>query len=393
MVPPVAPPPQGPSTSARPRKPAPLVRRLQKSSLRAVQGFVNGVEWLQRDPVEIVNRTPHDMILQEGKLTVRRYRPLWVEESLTMGTEVVAMPVFHQPFPVLLIPPLMVQPWIYDLAPRRSLVKTLLKAGFDVYLVDFGAPDKADEQVTLDNYVLQWVPRAVDAVVQASGKEGLVLYGYCMGGLFALMHVAVHADARVKAIVTIGSPVDAHKMGLLAWLVRVGHKEVDLLSKKLGNVPGPISSAAFRLTSPLKSVTRYSDLFFNLWNDEYVQGFDAVTAWTDHFIDYPGDAFRQLLKEFIKDNKLREGEMRFGDRVADLSRVQCPVQAFAGTKDEVVPVAAAHEVLTLISSKVKEFHEVPGGHMGVFAGREAPRRVWQTSIHWLGQLWSDGALD
>lgn len=376
------------TTPVTPRKPRPprVVRQLQSSSVRAIQGFVNGVEWLQRDPADVVDRTPWEPVLQQGKLTVRRYKSQWGDEALPIGTEVVPAQAHTQPYPILLIPPLMVQPWVFDLTPRRSLVRSLLKAGFDVFLVDFGTPDKADERVTLDHYVLDWVPKAVDATLQASGREGLVLYGYCMGGLFALMHTATHKDARVKAIVTIGSPVDAHKLGLLSWVVRVGHKEIELLSRKLGNVPGPISSAAFRLTSPWRSVSRYSDLFFNLWNDEYVQGFDAVTAWTGHFVDYPGDAFRQLLREFLKDNKLRLGEMRFGDRVADLRTVQCPVLAFAGKSDKVVPVAAARELLGAISSPVKQFVEAPGGHMGVFAGREAPKQVWQRSIDWLADV-------
>ena len=39
--------------------------------------------------------------------------------------------------PMLLIPPLMVKPFIFDLRPERSFVLSLLRAGFDVFLVDF----------------------------------------------------------------------------------------------------------------------------------------------------------------------------------------------------------------------------------------------------------------
>ena len=68
------------------------------------------------------------------------------------------------PSPVLLVPPLMVKPFIFDLYPGRSLVRFLLQRGFRVYLVDFGEPDDADAYVTLDDYVLDWIPTACRAV-------------------------------------------------------------------------------------------------------------------------------------------------------------------------------------------------------------------------------------
>ena len=356
---------------------------LQKSLVRAVQGFVNGVEWWLRDPVDVVDRTPFDIVLRDAKLSVRRYRPLSEDEVWQLGTTTFEVRAPRRGLPVLLVPPLMVPPFIFDLTHQRSLVRTLLKRGFDVFLVDFGQPDSADEGVTLDRYILDWMPQAVDAVLHASGQPQLALFGYCMGGLFALMHTSVHDDRRVKALVTIGAPVDAHKMGLLTWIVRMGHKEIDFLSKKLGNVPGPVSATAFKLTNPWRSVTRYSDLFLNLWNDEYVAGFDAVSAWTDHFVDYPGDAFRQLMNDFMKDNKLKDGRMVFGDKVADLRRITCPVLAFAGRTDKIVPVAAAREVLDVVGSEDRTFVVAPGGHMGVFAGREAPAQVWEVAAAWL----------
>ena len=67
----------------------------------------------------------------------------------------------HYDLPVLLIPPLMVKPFIFDLFPGRSMVRFLLDHGFAVYLVDFGEPDAADSYVTLDDYVLDWMPDRV----------------------------------------------------------------------------------------------------------------------------------------------------------------------------------------------------------------------------------------
>jgi len=359
--------------------------RVQRSAIRAVQGLVNGVDWWRREPTDVVDRTPFEIVHRDDKLCVRRYLPLAQDDAWALGTTVVHVGARRQAVPVLLIPPLMVPPFIFDLTRQRSLVRTLLKAGFDVFLCDFGEPDRGDKRVSLDRYVLDWVPQAVDAVLRANGGERVSLYGYCMGGLFALLHVAVHADPRVHALVTIGSPIDAHKMGLLSHLARLGHRPIEALTRRLGNVPGPLSSAAFRMTSPVKSLTRYGHLVRNLWNDDYVAGFDGISAWTDNFLDYPGTAFRQLLADFLMDNKLMEGRMAFGEQVADLRRIQCPLLAFAGAADRVVPPAAAHAILATVASQDKSFVVVPGGHMGVFAGRGAPLAVWDVSAQWLAE--------
>ncbi len=150
---------------------------------RALLRFLNGVDWLIRDPSHLVGRTPYDVVFQRGKLEVRRYRQ--AEGSAPR----------HE-LPVLCIPPLMVKPFIFDLMPGRSLVRFLLDRGFDVFLVDFGEPDAADACVTLDDYVLDWIPTACAQVREAAGSREVSLLGYCMGGLFALMYLGVDARSQ-----------------------------------------------------------------------------------------------------------------------------------------------------------------------------------------------------
>jgi polyhydroxyalkanoate synthase len=331
---------------------------------RAILRFVNGVNWLIRDPKTIVGRTPYDVIYRRDKLEVRCYRPV---NGRVRGRHAV---------PVLLVPPLMVKPFIFDLYPGRSLAAFLLARGFRVYLVDFGAPDDADAYVTLDDYVLDWIPAACRAVKADAGIDELSLLGYCMGGLFALMHTAVNRDQSVRNLVAIGSPVDMNKMGLFAWVAMLAGGQVEFLARQIGNIPGGLSSTVFRLLTPMKNVTRYGDLFMNMWDREYMNGFDAMNHWVSQFIDYPQGAFLQFVHDFMRRNKLVRGKMRFGRKVADLRRVQASLLAFAGRSDQIAPPAAARAVLDAVRSRDKSFRLVPGGHMGVLAGATAPERVW-----------------
>ena len=336
---------------------------------RALLRFVNGVEWLVRDPKTVVGRTPYDVIYRRDKLEVRRYRAGSVHP-------------LHQ-IPVLLIPPLMVKPFIFDLHPGRSLVAFLLQQGFRVYLVDFGEPDDADAYVTLDDYVLDWIPAACRSVKADAGTRELSLLGYCMGGLFALAHTAANRDRSVRNIVSVAAPVDANKMGMFAWMAKLAGGQVETVARRLGNVPGGLSSTVFRLLTPMKNVTRYADLFMNMWDHEYVNGFDAMNEWIKQFIDYPQNAFLQFVRDFVQHNKLVKGNLRFGRKLADLRRIEASLLVFAGRQDQIAPPAAVRALLDAVSTRDKTFNLVDGGHMGVFAGAHAPARVWEPTVKWL----------
>jgi len=338
---------------------------------RAVLRFLNGVDWLIRDPKQVVGRTPYETLYRQGKLEVRRYHHPHVHIAPRFG------------LPVLLVPPLMVKPFVFDLFPGRSLVKFLLDRGFDVFLVDFGEPDAADSYVTLDDYVLDWIPTACRQVKEAAAARELSLLGYCMGGLFGLMYLGVSRDRSVRNLVTIGAPLDVSKMGPFAWAAKMGGGQVEFLAKRIGNVPGGLSSAVFRLLTPAKNVTRYADLFMNMWDREYVNGFDAMNQWVSQFIDYPQGAFMQFTRDFMQRNQLIRGQMRFGGKVADLEQVRANLLAFAGRTDQIAPVAAVRAQVDAVGSADTTFRLAPGGHMGVFAGASAPRNVWQPAADWL----------
>ena len=343
--------------------------RAKLAAERARLRFINGFNLLIRDPQRSVGRTPFEIVYSKDKLSVRRY----IDQK--------TRPRFRTP--VLLVPPLMVKPFIFDLYPARSLVQHLLRAGFAVYLVDFGEPDRADATVTLDHYVVDWIPAACAAVKAHAEIDELSLLGYCMGGLFVLSHTAANKDRSVRNIVTIASPVDTQKMGLFAWMAKHGGRQAVYMTRRLGRMPGVISSAAFRLLTPIKNITRYADLLINMWDDEYVSGFEAMNQWMSQFIDYPQEAFVQFLRDFMRHNKLVRGKMSFRGQVADLGDVRASLLAVAGTKDQIAPRAAVAGAIEAIGSEDKEMIVAPGGHLGVFAGVKAPEHVWEPTARWL----------
>src|SRR3954463_13185989 len=92
--------------------------------------------------------------------------------------------------PLLLIPPLMVASEVYDISPDVSAVAYLVSQGVDVWLVDFGAPEREEGGMsrTLDDHV-RAVSEAIERVRKATGQS-VHLAGYSQGGMFCYQAAA-----------------------------------------------------------------------------------------------------------------------------------------------------------------------------------------------------------
>ncbi|MBI5513422.1 MAG: alpha/beta fold hydrolase [Deltaproteobacteria bacterium] len=284
--------------------------------------------------------------------------------------------------PVLLIPPLAVRPYVYDLRPDHSMVRVLRDFGLDVYVLDFGVPRAVDRNLTLDHYVFTFLPQAIDAVRRHAGAETVHLAGYCMGGLFALLYTAARGE-RVRSVVTVGAPINFDKLGVLTLAAHLGKKPMDALLERLGNVPSFAAEAGFKLMGGTRTITKWADLVAHLDDDGYVRGFDAINTWVNDLLPYPGEAFRQLLREVVTGNKLLKGGLVLADREVNLRRVEAPLLAFSGRTDNIATPEATRAILECVGSRDKSLREVPGGHVGVIAGSEARTHVWEPAARWL----------
>ncbi|MBK7580395.1 MAG: alpha/beta fold hydrolase [Myxococcales bacterium] len=364
-------------------RPKSLARRARKLAdrlvLSAVNGFVYATEGAARPGR---NAAESEVVLSRGKLELRRVRPIR-DVEFELGPDVHRVSFERHATPILLIPPLMVRPYVYDLRPEHSMVRTLRNAGFDVFVVDFGVPDRDDEQVRLDDYVLDYVPACVEAALAASGAKQVSLAGYCMGGIFCLIHAATHQDARVANLVTIGAPVNFTKMRAAYVASRVGALGIGPLMDLVGNVPGKASSLGFKLMSGSRAVTKWGDFVANLDDEDFVRSFDSVNTWVNDLIPYPKEAFKQMVREVVSGNRLIRGGLSFGGRPCDLSAVSEPLLAFAGRSDNIATPQATAAIVDLVSSTDKRLVSVSGGHVGVVGGSTAPREVWRPMIDWL----------
>lgn len=352
---------------------------------------------VHKDRFIVAGKTRFESLCQDDIMEVRYYPPQDTRAFALEDEQVVPVQTRHR-VPVLLVPPLGVYGWIYDLMAERSWVRFLNAQGFDVYMVDWGAPERHHaSELTLENYVNHWMATAVTAVQQHSGQQDISLIGYCMGGLLCLLYAGAHDQGHVRNLVTIASPLDfhaSHFYGKLMQLAssgsrKIGYRHASRLRKSLAperfHVPGDLLSTLFKLTNPLSGVASYFELVRNLSDRDYVKAHLTKHEWFGNMVDFPGATMQRLVFDFCIGNALAGGRVKLGAHTADLTSIRSNYLAFAGKTDAMVSIRAARKGMELLASADKTFKVVPGGHAGVFAGGNARQHSWALTAQWLAQ--------
>jgi polyhydroxyalkanoate synthase len=294
--------------------------------------------------------------------------------------------------PVLFVPNLGIsRPYIFDLLPGASFVEHMTQQGFDFYLLDWGAFGP-DDELTLEECVTSILPSMARAVLRESGTGELSVLGYCMGAPLSAAFVAASPEMPVKNFINMAGPIDFSRSGLFGvWLQRKFF-DVDRVVQALGgSVPAHVIRAGFKLIRPTADASAYLNLWWNLWDERYVEGFTALNTWSNEYVALPGAFFRQWVQDFYQENKLYRGELRYGGRTSRLGAIACPLLAVGAAQDYIAPPACVRALVDAVGSTDKEYVELPGGHISLIAGRGALRTCWPRVSGWLGERSGDRA--
>jgi poly[(R)-3-hydroxyalkanoate] polymerase subunit PhaC len=261
--------------------------------------------------------------------------------------------------------------YVLDLYPGNSAVAFLLGSGLDVFLLDWGVADAAEAGNSLETYADGAIPAAVSAACNAAGTNDVTLLGYCFGGVLSLLACARHLELPVRNLVLMATPVDFSAMQAITSLVRDGRLDPEDIIDETGNVPPEVVENAFRLLKPTGEISQYANLWENLWNDAYMEGYQAMGQWTRDHVPFPGAAFRQTVEQLVRRNALMDGTLELGGEAVDLRKIRCPVLNVIAERDHIVPLPAAEPVRALVGSDEADELRLGAGHVGLVAGRAA----------------------
>lgn len=315
-------------------------------------------------------QTPKEIIWTKNKAKLYHYEPS--KEK-------------RYPIPILLIYALINRPYVLDLMPGNSLVEYLTNRGFDVYMLDWGTPAEEDRNLTFDDYVLDYIPRAVKHVLKNAHAEELSILGFCMGGTMTAMYASLFPE-KLRNLILLTAPTDftPDTMGLYGVWMSAKHFNPDPLAEAFGNIPGDLIDTGNRMVRP---VTNYVGTYVTMWDrimqEKPMETWLAMNKWVNDGVPFPGGAFRQWIRDFYQGNKLVKGEIKLRGRRVDLANITCSVLNIGGRKDHICTLPQAEATMRLISSKDKEFYVLNAGHVGLLTGGDAKKNLWPKIESWL----------
>ncbi|XVH31542.1 class III poly(R)-hydroxyalkanoic acid synthase subunit PhaC [Haloferacaceae archaeon DSL9] len=315
-----------------------------------------------------VGTTPSEVVYEENKLRLLHYESQTDEQY---------------DVPILVVYALINKPYILDLQPDRSVVRRLLEAGFDVYLIDWGEPSTLDVHLTLDDYVNRYVDNCVDVVRERSGEDAINVLGYCMGGTMSVMYAALHPEkVRNLGLMAAGLCFD-DTGGVLELWGEAEYYDPDRVKETFGNVPASFLDTGFALMDPVSNyVTKYVRLYDNLENDEFVENFARMERWLSEGIDVAGETYRQFLEDIYQDNKLATNDLHLNGKHVDLGELTMPIAQIVGQYDHLIPPEASRPFNELVGSDDVTTFASKTGHIGLSVSSRSHAELWPQVAEW-----------
>ena len=279
--------------------------------------------------------------------------------------------------PVVLVPSLVNKGYILDLLPDISLVNSLLAAGHQVLLVDWGAPtaDPAT-QLTVDGAV-ELLQTLLARAAELAGEVPIGL-GYCMGGTL-LAAAAALQPSLVQAAVFVATPWDfSHCPG-----VQMARQAMPLLEKITwpgGLVPVDVLQGLFMLLEPTGAIDRLQ-AFGETTDAGHLRRMTVLEDWLTDGVPLEAAIATSCMVDWYGANKPLQNQWQVLGQTVTLKSISCPTLTVIAERDTLVPAASSAALAAALPESTTL--NVPAGHIGLMAGRKAVSHFHQPLCDWL----------
>lgn len=339
-----------------------------KELTRNFHNFISYANQMLEPLRDSINRTQSEIIEMRGRFKLLHYKSDFPSKYKT---------------PLLIVYSLINRHYILDLLPKSSVIKNLQSQGFDIYATDWGTPASYDKDLSLARYAEEYVENAVEKIKEITGSEKVSLFGYCWGGLFALIYSATNHD-NVKNLILHATPVDIEKQKTTIenW---ASHLNADNLVDTFGNVPGWLLNFAFFLRNPIENILKYPKYFSEPRTLDEIMQFFTTETWLYDSTPIIGEVYREIVDQIYRQNLLIKNKMRVNADIINLKDITIPVLNIIGTKDDLVPPSSSKTIMDVIGSSDKKLIEFPTGHVGLCISQAAHEKLWPEVGKWLAQ--------
>lgn len=303
--------------------------------------------------------------------------------------------------PLMIIPPQINKYYAVDLEPNKSMIRFLLKSGFQVFAVSWRNPSRQHSHWGLEEYVEELIA-ASDAVRKITRTKRINVTGACSGGTtMALMlsELAARGDDRINAFTLMVSVLDGKKsdseIGL--FVTDSAIEAARRHSRKKGILAGDELARSFAWMRP-------NDLIWNYVVNNYLLGEDPppfdVLFWNNDSTNLPAQLHSDYLDIFQKRSFRPDKSEMFMDHIIDLSAVTQDCFMVAGITDHITPWKACYRNVRLFggdttfvlsnSGHIQSLLNPPGNPKAqYFHNEEFPPRAdrWLEGAESYGESW------
>ncbi|NCO04168.1 MAG: class III poly(R)-hydroxyalkanoic acid synthase subunit PhaC [Alphaproteobacteria bacterium] len=333
------------------------------------QKFVKGLDNLKKIQNIPAGVTEKEIVFQKDKVTLYHYKPHIKQKQKNNR-------------PLLICYALVNRPYMTDIQENRSTVRGLMEAGQDVYLIDWGYPDRTDKYLTMDDYINGYLDLCVKELCKRHNLDAIDLLGICQGGAFSLCYAAMHPQ-NIHKLITMVTPVDFHTPDntLTHWIKNV---DVDLLVDTMGNISGDDMNWTFLSMKPFELMgQKYLNMVEIMQDEATLQNFMQMEQWIFDSPDQAGETYRQFIKDFYQKNLLIKGEVKIGAHQVDLKNITMPVLNIYAKDDHLVPPSASMALKKYVGTKDYTELSFNGGHIGIYVSGRAQKEVPPAIGKWL----------
>jgi polyhydroxyalkanoate synthase len=268
--------------------------------------------------------------------------------------------------------------------PARSFANYLARAGYDVFNLDLRGHGRsrhfgAKTPRSVDDYVSEDLPIAVEEVLSHTGKRPPFLVGHSLGGLVSYAAAPKLAGA-VAGIASIGSPYHFTRGSFSLQAIGVLFDAMRRAGVPHVGVPVPL----YPVGALIRSIRRVADSpFYPI----PLRGWHAG-ALEPHVLDqHLRLAFDRAGIQELRSMFEWGTQKRFGghtqDYVERFEAMDLPLLVLAGINDDLAPPASVRPAFERSRSRDKTYKTVPLGHIDILVGRDAPFSSWPLVANWM----------